>query len=173
VKDGIRVLHILVEHVYGLKGRQHQQLDTPALGFAPYLFHDGQLSVSAAADNKLSAVPRKSFLRGQRRVTELVAEFLGRLLLAFANFALINDDVMLVCLAVYLNGPEGEFFKTYTGSLDRTSQALFLDVTAENADQRCSTFLPPQNGQAVFSLSCSVIVRILENVFLQPLQKNS
>jgi len=60
-----------------------------------------------------------------------------------------------------------------TGSLDRTAQALFFDVTAENADQRCSMFLLPQNGQAVFSLSCSAIVRILENVFLQPLQKNS
>jgi hypothetical protein len=52
-------------------------------------------------------------------------------------------------------------------------QALFFDVTAEKADQDCSTFLLPQCGQAIFSLSCRAMVKIFENVFLQPLQKNS
>jgi len=51
--------------------------------------------------------------------------------------------------------------------------ALFFEVTAEKADQRCSTLWLPQCGQVVFSLSCSAMVKIFENVFLQALQKNS
>jgi hypothetical protein len=52
--------------------------------------------------------------------------------------------------------------------------ALFLDMTVENADQRCSTFLPPQRGQEVFfSLSWSAMVKILEKIFLHAWQKNS
>jgi hypothetical protein len=51
--------------------------------------------------------------------------------------------------------------------------ALFLEVMAEKADQPCSTFLLPQCGQTIFSFSCSAMVKILENVFLQAWQKNS
>jgi hypothetical protein len=43
-------------------------------------------------------------------------------------------------------------------------QALFFEVTAENADQRCSILLLPQCGQAI-SFSCSEIVKIFEKVF--------
>jgi len=57
--------------------------------------------------------------------------------------------------------------------LGRWLQALFFDVTAEKADQRCSTFLLPQYGQEIFSLSCRAMVKIFENIFLQPWQKNS
>jgi len=52
-------------------------------------------------------------------------------------------------------------------------QALFFEVMTENADQRCSTFLLPQCGQAIFSFACRTIVKILEKAFLQPWQKNS
>ena len=52
-------------------------------------------------------------------------------------------------------------------------QALLFEVTAEKADQRCSTFLLPQRGQAIFSLSCSVMVKIFEKALWQALQKNS
>jgi hypothetical protein len=52
-------------------------------------------------------------------------------------------------------------------------QALFFEVTAEKVDQRCSISRPPQCGHAVFSASCSAMVRIFENVVLQALQKNS
>jgi len=55
----------------------------------------------------------------------------------------------------------------------RLLQALFLDVTAEKADQRCSTFFLPQCGHAIFSLSCSTMVKTFEKVFWQALQKNS
>jgi hypothetical protein len=52
-------------------------------------------------------------------------------------------------------------------------QALFFEVTAEKADQLCSTSRLPQSGQAVFSASCSAMVRIFKKGFLQALQKNS
>jgi hypothetical protein len=46
-------------------------------------------------------------------------------------------------------------------------QALFFDVTAEKVDQRCSTLWPPQSGHFIVCLSCSAMVKIFENVFLQ------
>jgi hypothetical protein len=55
----------------------------------------------------------------------------------------------------------------------KTCQALFFEVMALNADQRCSRFLPPQCGQAIFFLPCSAMVKIREKAFLQALQKNS
>jgi hypothetical protein len=51
--------------------------------------------------------------------------------------------------------------------LEPSSQALFFEVMALNADQRWSTFLLPQCGQAIFSLPCSAIVKTLEKGFLQ------
>ncbi len=51
--------------------------------------------------------------------------------------------------------------------------ALFFEVMALNADQRCSTFLLPQCWQVIFSLPCSAMVKIFEKVLLQALQKNS
>ena len=62
---------------------------------------------------------------------------------------------------------------TFSAVLAPVSQALFFEVIAENADQRCSTFLLPQCGQAIFSLPCSAMVKTLEKGFLQALQKNS
>jgi hypothetical protein len=47
-------------------------------------------------------------------------------------------------------------------------QALFFEVMAEKADQPCSTFLLRQCGQTMFSFSCSAMVKLFENVFLQP-----
>jgi hypothetical protein len=45
--------------------------------------------------------------------------------------------------------------------------ALFFEVMAEKADQPCSIFLLRQYGQAMFSFSCSAMVKLFENVFLQ------
>ncbi len=62
---------------------------------------------------------------------------------------------------------------TFGAVLGLSSQALFFEVTAEKADQRCSTLWLPQCGQAIFTLPCSTMVKVLEKVFLQALQKNS
>jgi hypothetical protein len=55
----------------------------------------------------------------------------------------------------------------------RWFQALFLEVTAEKTDQRCSTCWLPQCGQAVFWASCSAMCRTFAKVFLQALQTYS
>jgi hypothetical protein len=52
-------------------------------------------------------------------------------------------------------------------------QALFFDVTAENDDHRCSTFLLPQCGHCTSPFSWSMRERILSKNFWQFLQKNS
>jgi len=51
--------------------------------------------------------------------------------------------------------------------LGLSSQALFFEVMAEKEDQPCSTFLLRQCGQTMFSFSCSAMVKLFENVFLQ------
>jgi hypothetical protein len=59
------------------------------------------------------------------------------------------------------------------GSLVPLAQALFLEVTAEKVDQRCSILWLPQYGQAGFPASCSAICRVRVNLLLQTLQKYS
>jgi hypothetical protein len=62
---------------------------------------------------------------------------------------------------------------TFGAVLELGSQALFFEVMAENADQRCSTFLLPHCGQAIFSFSCRAMVKVFKKAFLQSRQKNS
>jgi hypothetical protein len=57
--------------------------------------------------------------------------------------------------------------------LEKCGQALFFEVIAENADQRCSTFLLAQCGQAIFSFSYRAMVELFKKAFLQSRQKNS
>jgi hypothetical protein len=52
----------------------------------------------------------------------------------------------------------------------RQAQALFLEVTAKNAEYCCSTLLLPHDGQTILPLVCSASVRTFEEVFLQELQ---
>jgi hypothetical protein len=58
-------------------------------------------------------------------VAELVAELLGRFLLAFADLAAINYDIVLVGAAVDLNGAEREFIETHMRTPCAASRALF------------------------------------------------
>jgi hypothetical protein len=50
--------------------------------------------------------------------------------LAFADFATINRDIVLVCAAVDLDGAESEFVEMHTRTPLRWLHALFLDVRA-------------------------------------------
>src|SRR5712692_10679743 len=59
------------------------------------------------------------------------------------------------------------------GASLENGQALFFEVMAENADQRCSTFLLPQCGHCTSPSSYSTRDRILSKNFLQSRQKNS
>lgn len=109
---------------------------------------------------------------------KLVTEFLGRPLLAFADLSALDHHVMFVGANIDLEATEGKVAEVHTrfhAVVFRRYclQALFFEVTAEKVDQRCSTSWLPQCGQAVFSTSCSEMVRVSVNVFLQALQTNS
>jgi hypothetical protein len=123
------------------------QLDLAALGLLFDFFHYWKPAVRAGADDEPLTFPRDLFLNRQWGMAELLTEFLGGLFLAFANFAAINDDIVLLGAAVNLNGAEGEFIETHTCLQGCWLQLLFFELMVENTDQRCSTFLLPQCGQ--------------------------
>jgi hypothetical protein len=93
-------------------------------------FHHCESAVRAGSDHEALAFPRYLFLDGQRRVAELLAEFLGGLLLALADFAAIDHDIVLVGAAVDLDGAESEFVEMHTRTPWRWPHALLLDVRA-------------------------------------------
>ena len=66
-----------------------------ALGFALDFTHHGQAAVRTASYDEPAAFPGNLFFYGERCVAELLLKFLGRLFLAFSNFAAINDDIVL------------------------------------------------------------------------------
>ena len=50
-------------------------------------------------------------------LAELLSELLAGFFLASADFAAINDDIVLVRIALDLDRPEGEFVETHRGTL--------------------------------------------------------
>jgi hypothetical protein len=79
-------------------------------------------------------------------VAESVTKLLGLSLLPFADFAAINDDVMFARRTVDPDGAKGKVVEAHVRLLAWCGHALFLEVMAEKADQRCSTSLLPQCG---------------------------
>src|SRR5437899_2511642 len=59
-------------------------------------------------------------------------------------FPAVDHDIMLIRTAIDLDGAEGEIVKLHRRLLGKCGQALFFEVMAENADQRCSMFLLPE-----------------------------
>src|SRR6516164_5907574 len=86
----------------------NDQLDLAALRFALQLLHHRQATVSSCADDQPLAFPGDLLFDRQRRVSKLVAKLLGRLFLALANLAAINDHVVVVGDAVDSNRTEGK-----------------------------------------------------------------
>src|SRR6266480_5073521 len=107
----------MLQSLDGLGGRQDQQFNCATLSLLLDFFHYWQPAVRAGSDHKSLTFPGYFFLNRQWRVAELLAEFFGWLLLAFANFAAINDDIVLVRIALDLDRPEGEFVETHRGTL--------------------------------------------------------
>src|SRR5438876_11939227 len=77
-------------------------------------FHHWKPALRAGSDHEALTFPGYLFLDGQRRVAELLAEFLGGFFLAFADFAAINYDIVLIGAAVDLDGVGSEFVETHT-----------------------------------------------------------
>ncbi len=93
--------------------------------------------------------------------------------LRFGDLPAVEHDIMFMRAAIDLDGAEGETVKLHRGLVAKCAQALFFEVMAENADQRCSTFLLPQCGQAFFSFSCRAMVKVFKKAFLQSRHENS
>src|SRR6516164_1869773 len=113
VQDGVGVVGILLERVYGLGRRKNEQLDSAALGFELYVFHHRQTTMCAGTDHQPLAFPRDVLFNRQRRVSELVAKLLGRLLLPLADFAAINYHVIVVGGPVDTNRTKGKIFEAH------------------------------------------------------------
>src|SRR5262249_51992550 len=105
---------------------QNDQFDPSLLGCALHLVHDGESAGESVADDELPALPGNLLFHGDRRVAELVAEFLGGLLLPFLDLAPIDDHVMLVRLAVDLDRAKRAISDPH-GSLD-SSYYLLVSV---------------------------------------------
>jgi hypothetical protein len=94
-------------------GGQNKQFDFVTFRFVLYFLHQGQSAVCTAADDELVASPGDSLFYRERCV-ELLLKFLGRFLLTFANFAAINDDIVLAHGPVDLDGAEREAVEMHT-----------------------------------------------------------
>src|SRR5215472_17580424 len=134
VKNCIGVFRSLLQHLDGLFGGQDEQPDFVTRGFALDFPHHGQASVGSAAHDELTAFPGNLFFYRERRMAELFLKFLGRFLLTFANFAAINNHIVLVWGAIDANGTERKPLKMHTHSS--------LDVLMDTSQRWRSLGLP-------------------------------
>jgi hypothetical protein len=82
-----------------LSGWENEQCDLAASGFTLHIVHHGQATCSGA-DDQTTTSPRDLLFDRNRRVPELVAEFLRWLLLPHADVPAVDHDVVLVGHAV-------------------------------------------------------------------------
>ena len=75
VEDGV-CPGLTFYHAEGFVGRDDDEFDVAAFGFALYFLHDWQATVRSCADDEALAFPGDLFFEGQGRVSKLVAEFL-------------------------------------------------------------------------------------------------
>jgi len=112
VEDGV-CLGPFLQEPEGLAGRHDDQFDVAALSLSFDLLHDRQIAVGSGADHQPLALPGNLFFEGEGRMPELVAESLGRRLLAFTDPTAIDDDIVLVGAAVDPDGAEGEIAEVH------------------------------------------------------------
>jgi hypothetical protein len=84
---------------------------------------------------------------------EGVAKLLGRFFLPFADFAAINDDVVLAGRTVDPDSAEGKVVEADMRLLAWCGHALFLEMMMEKADTHCFTSLLAQCGHKTSSSS--------------------
>ena len=93
VEDGV-CLGPFLQEPEGLAGRHDDQFEVAALSLTFDLLHDRQIAVGSGADHQPLALPGNLFFEGEGRMPELVAESLGRRLLAFTDPTAIDDDIV-------------------------------------------------------------------------------
>jgi hypothetical protein len=69
--------------------------------------HHRQAATCSSADDEPGAFPRYVLFNGQRCVSEIFAELLGRRFPAFSNLPAVDDHIVLVRAAVDPEGAEG------------------------------------------------------------------
>src|SRR5436189_216283 len=79
MQDRVGFLGLLLQFLDRLGRGKDEQMDLAALGFGLHFFHHRQSAVCPGADNEALAFPRYLLLDRYRRVSEGVAELLGRL----------------------------------------------------------------------------------------------
>src|SRR5438876_3747117 len=82
MKHCVSVFGALPQSLDSFGGRQDQQFNFAPLGLLFDFSHHWKPAVRAGSDHEALTFPGYLFLDGQRRVAELLAEFLGRFLLA-------------------------------------------------------------------------------------------
>ena len=96
VEDRVRVPRSFPQLLNGLSRREDYQLEIAASGLFLDVIHDRETAVSTRADHKPTAFPRYFLCDRQRRMPVGIAESLRRLLLPLPDFAVVDDDIMLV-----------------------------------------------------------------------------
>lgn len=103
VQDRVGLARILVEDFHRLGGGKNEEFYSPSFCFEPDVFHHGHGSVRARPDHQSSALPRDLLPHRERRVPELIAKRLGRLLFSLANPSAGDHHVVLIRDAVNSN----------------------------------------------------------------------
>src|SRR6266699_6758310 len=83
------------------------------LRLAFHFFHHRQSAECTSTDDELAAFPRYVLRDGQWRVPKVIAEFLGRLLLAVADLPAVDDHIVLVGAVVDAEGAKGEIIEVH------------------------------------------------------------
>jgi len=108
VQDRVRVLRLGLYEPDGLAGGDGQQLHLAMSGLLLDPVHHRKGSAGPGPDHQASAVPGDGLLEGQGSMTEGIAEGFRWLLLASADRATIDHDVVVVDHAVDADRAEGE-----------------------------------------------------------------
>ena len=75
MKDCVRFLGVLLQHLDGFCRRQHNQFNPTIVGLTLNIVHDRQTAMRAGAD-QARAFPWNVFFHGQRRMAKRLAELL-------------------------------------------------------------------------------------------------
>src|ERR1700732_2692443 len=113
VENGICSIGLVGKRLDSFVRGQNQQSDFSAARLEFHLVHHRKRSISSRADYEPFALPGYLFLDRDRGMSELLAEFFRRLLLALANPAAVNDDVTFISSAINFDSTVVKFAEVH------------------------------------------------------------
>src|SRR6266581_8678684 len=117
VEDRVRLFELLSQDLDSFDCRKNKQFDLVMLRLAFHFFHHRQSAECTSTDDELAAFPRYVLRDGQWRMPKVIAEFLGRLLLAVADLPAVDDHIVLKGSAVDAEKPKEKLPKRMSGLL--------------------------------------------------------